>query len=244
MKKFKIAYLVTAILSITLFGCEKDYEEHYRITYFPDFVVNGDAVVYNTFGESFTDPGVIATEAGEELPVTTVISGDFFGGTSFDANTTERYLFTYSAVNSDGYTGSVSRQVYNINTGDMVTNIEGMYTSTVVRNGSTGAQYTNMQYIVISKGSGGTYKLSDAIGGYYDIGRGYGADYRAQGMTVTANDIASNDFSFGSDIPVGAFGGSLTMVSMTVDAASKTITFTSDWDAGYTFVVTLTQVQL
>lgn len=244
MKNSRLIYLLTVVLSLALWGCDKEYEEHYRITNFADFEMSGDEVIYNQFGEAFNDPGVVATEAGQEIDVTTSVSGDFFGGASFDPNFSDRYIYTYTAINSDGYPGSVERQVYNINTGDLTNSIEGLYTSTVVRNGSTSAQYTDMEYIVIAKKSDDTYVISDAIGGYYDLGRGYGAGYRAQGMTITANNIASNDFSFGSAIGVGAFGGSLVMESMSVDAASKTITFASKWDAGYDFVVTLTQVEL
>lgn len=242
MKNLRIIYLFTALLAFSFWSCDKEYESHYRITNFPEFEMTGDEVIFNTFGTPFTDPGIKATENGKDIPVTTTVSGDFFGASSFDANATDRYLFTYSATNSDGYSASTSRLVYNIKTGDLVNSIEGLYTSTVVRNGASSAQYTNMKYVVIAKASGNTYKLSDAIGGYYDIGRVYGAAYRASGMTITANDIAANNFNFGTAVVPG-FGGTATMESMTVNAANKTITFTSKWNV-YTFVVTLKQVQL
>jgi hypothetical protein len=129
----------------------------------------------------------------------------------------------------------------------MVTSIEGLYSSTVVRNGAVNPQYFDMEYILIRKKPGGAaneYELSDAIGGYYDIGRAYGAGYRATNMIVTANDIPGNSFSFSAPVPVGAFGGALTMQSFSVDSATKTINFVSDWDSGFNFVVTLTQVAL
>lgn len=243
MKNLRIIYLFTAILAFALSGCEKTYDDLYRITYYATFEMTGDEVIFNPFGTNFTDPGVKATEAGKEIPVTTVVSGDFFGGTSFNANAADRYLYTYSATNSDGYAASTSRLVYNVNTGDLVNSIEGLYTATVVRNKVSSAQYTDMQYIMIAKTGANTYVLSDAIGGYYDIGRAYGAAYRAPGMTVTSTDIPGNNFTFGS-ADVSSFGGAVTMKSMTVDAAAKTIVFECDWDAGYTFVVTLKQVQL
>lgn len=244
MKNFRLTYFIAALLPLVMWSCEKTYEEHYRITYFPEFEIKGENVIFNPFGSPYTDPGVKATEGGKEIPVTTEVSGDYFGGTSFEANSADRYLYTYSATNSDGFSASASRSVYNVKTGDLVNSIEGLYTSTVVRNNVSSAQYTNMKYVLIAK-SGNVYKLSDAIGGYYDIGRAYGATYRATGITITANNIAANDFSFApATVGVGAFGGALNMVSMTVDAAAKTIQFTSAWDAGYTFKVTLKQVQL
>jgi len=243
MKKLRIIYVFSILLAFTLLSCEKDYENLYTVTNYADFQMEGDEVVFNPFGTPYTDPGVKATEAGTELPVTTTVSGDFFGGTSFDPNVADRYIYTYSATNSDGYPGSTTRTVYNIETGDLVNNIAGLYTSTVVRNGAAAPQYTDMEYVVIAKTGDNTYVLSDAIGGYYDIGRVYGPTYRAPGLTITATNIPGNQFTFGTT-EVGTFGGVVTMQSMTVDPAAKTIVFTSDWDAGYTFEVTLTQVQL
>ncbi len=243
MKNLKFIYLLPVLFVFTFSGCTKKYEDLLTLTNYANFEMTGDEVIFNTFGTNFTDPGVKATEAGTEIPVTTVVSGDFFGASSFDPTAADRYLYTYYATNSDGYEASTSRLVYNVKTGDLVNSIEGLYTSTIVRNGSTGAQYTNMKYVLIAK-SGDKYKISDAIGGYYDIGRGYGAGYRASGMTITANNIASNDFSFGAPVGAGAFGGAVNIDAMTVDAASKTIKITAIWDAGYTFVITLKQVQL
>lgn len=242
MKNLRIIYLITAIIAFTFSGCEKKYDELYRTTFYPDFAMTGSSVIFNTFGTNFTDPGIKATEAGKEIPVTTTVSGDFFGGTSFNANATDRYLYTYTATNSDGYSANTSRLVYNINNGNLVNSIEGLYTSTVVRNKVVSAQYTNLKYVLISKTGPNTYKLSDAIGGYYDIGRAYGAAYRAPEMTVTSSNIPGNAFTFGS-AEVGSFGGSVTMKSMTVDAANKTINFECSWNV-YTFVITLKQVSL
>lgn len=242
MKNLRIIYLFTVLLAFTFSGCQKEYEDLYRITYYPTFEMTGDEVIFNTFGSNFTDPGIKATEGGKDIPVTTVISGDFFGGTSFNANATERYLFTYSATNSDGYEATASRLVYNVNSGNLVNSLEGLYTATVVRNKVVSAQYANLEYVMIAKSSANTYVLSDAIGGYYDIGRAYGAAYRAPGMTVTSTNIPGNSFTFGT-AEVGSFGGSVTMKSMTVDAANKTINFECTWNV-YTFVITLKQVQL
>lgn len=243
MKNLKMIYLFSLLLAVSFSACEKDYEDLYTVTNYADFEMQGDEVIFHTFGTPFTDPGVTATEAGADLPVETTISGDFFGGTSFDPNVADRYVYTYSATNSDGYPGTTTRYVYNIPTGDLVNSIEGLYTSTVVRNGVAAPEYTDMEYVVIAKTAENTYTLSDAIGGYYDIGRVYGSAYRAPGMTITSTNLPANQFTFGTS-EVGTFGDAVTMKSMTVDPAAKTIAFTSDWAAGYTFEVTLTQVQL
>lgn len=242
MKNIRMIYLFSLILSFVVWGCEKDYDDLYTVTNYANFEMEGDEVIFNPFGTPFTDPGVTATEAGTDLDVTTTVSGDYFGGTSFDPNVADRYVYTYSATNSDGYPGSTTRLVYNIPTGDLVNSIEGLYTSTTVRNGVVAPEYTDMEYVVIAKTGENTYTLSDAIGGYYDIGRIYGAAYRAPGMTITSTNIPGNQFTFGT-AEVGSFGGEVTMNSMTVNPADKTIVFESAWPP-YIFVVTLTQVQL
>jgi len=242
MKNLRIIYLFTVLLALTFSGCKKEYEDLYRVTYYPTFEMTGDEVVFNTFGANFTDPGIKATEGDKDIPVTTTIAGDFFGATSFSATGADRYLYTYSATNSDGYEATTSRLVYNVKSGDLVTSIEGLYKATVTRNKVLTAQYTNLEYVMIAKSAANTYVLSDAIGGYYDIGRAYGAGYRAPGMTVTSTNIPGNSFTFGTSV-VGGFGGAVTMKSMTVNAANKTIDFECTWNV-YTFLITLKQVQL
>ena len=242
MKKLQLIYLVPALLAFTFLACEKDYEDLYTVTNYADFEMAGDPVVFNPFGTPYTDAGATATEAGEPLTVTTTVSGDFFGASVFDPNATDRYVYTYQATNSDGYEATVIREVYNVNTGNLIDNLEGLYTSTVVRDALTGPQYTDMEYVIIGK-SGDQYLLSDALGGWYELGRALGPGYRAPRATFTANNIAANDFTFGPGVTVGGFGGTATLESMTVNPATKTIVFTCFWTLDYTFTVTLTQVE-
>lgn len=244
MKNIRIIYLFSVLLSFTLLSCEKEYEDLYTVTNYANFKMEGDEVIFNPLGNPFTDPGVTATEAGTNIPVTVNILGDYFSGSnSFDPNIADKYVYNYSATNSDGYPGTVTRYVYNIATGDLINSIEGLYTSTVVRTPGGAGDYTDMEYVMIAKTGENTYELSDAIGGYYDIGRAYGSAYRAPGLTITAISIPSNQFTFGTS-EVGSFGGVVTMNSMTVDPVAKTIVITNTWDAGYTFEITLTQVQI
>lgn len=240
--------VIISFLALILAGCgEKESANISSITYFPEFAVNGDAEYFLSVGDPFTEPGVTAQENGVDIPVTSSVVGEFFGysGDNVPTDAADKYIISYSATNSDGYPGSVDRTVWVIETGDLTTSIAGLYTSTIVRNGDVGnPQYTDLEYIMISNNGDGTYNLSDAIGGYYALGRGYGPDYAAAGLVITATDIPSNSFSFNDPIGVGAFGGNLLVTGFTVDAGSGTISFTTDWDAGYVFEVTLTQVSL
>jgi hypothetical protein len=244
----KILCFSIALAMTGLTACEKNYEtdDLSQITNYPVFEMTGASVVLAKLGEPYVDQGCTATEGDAEITVTMSVKGLFsgFSGTAPNTDQADKYVITYTATNSDGFANTVQRIVWVAGEGDLTSSIEGLYLSTVVRNGASGAQYTNMQYVLIWKKNGNVYEISDAIGGYYDIGRAYGDGYRAAGMTITANNIPANDFSFGGPIGVGAFGGVLTMDAMAADAGAGTIGFTSSWDAGYTFVVTLTQVEL
>jgi hypothetical protein len=249
MKAFKnITFLFLAISLLALVSCEKQYDTDglSKITYYPIFTMNGETEYVLSVGDEFVEPGVTAEANGEQITVLSSVTGDYFGnnGPVINTDIPDRYIITYAAENSDGYFGYAERVVYVVSTGDMVNSLEGLYTSTVVRGGVVSPQYADMQYVMIAEISDGVYALSDAIGGYYDIGRAYGGAYRASGLEITANDIATNDFSFNDPITVNPWPEALTIDGMTVDAGAKTIELNSTWDAGYVFQVTLTQVQL
>jgi hypothetical protein len=169
------------------------------------------------------------------------VTSEFNGLNAVDTNQPDIYHVTYSAVNQDGFAGTSTRTVIVAKQGNLIDDISGLYTSTVLRNGASGPQYTDMQYVLISKNEDGTYFLSDGIGLYYAVGRGYGNAYLAP-ATIIANNISTNDFTVPT-FTVGTFGGDVDINQITVDPNAKTISFSSVWDAGYTFAVTLTQVQ-
>ncbi len=241
-----IQYSILLLTGIVLLNsaCTKTDVDESVITYLPKIDVTGASSLQLACDvSSFTDPGASATEGGAAVTLTTTIAGSYFGSAAVDGP--DDYIINYSAINKDGIPGAAMRTVrWPACNGDLVTSIAGMYTATCVRNGSTSAPYQNMKYIFIKDLGGNVYQLSDAIGGYYDKGRGYGPDYAATGFKVTANDIPGNSFTHDQTVDVGAFGGDLTMSAFAVDASTRTITFTTDWTAGYKFELTLTQVDL
>lgn len=243
----KITYIALVLLAGLGISCERELltEDISQVTYFPEFDYKGDEQYIVGCGAPFADPGVTATENGQEISVSKKITAMMTSGAFTAVGTIpDRYTISYNAVNKDGFSASTSREVWVACTGDLETSLEGLYTATVVRNGVSGAQYTDMQYIIIRKKSANVYELSDAIGGYYAIGRAYGDTYLASGIQITAKDIAKNDFTFNGPVGVGAFGGVLKMTSFEVNKATKTIVFSSTWDSGYDFVVTLKQVTI
>ena len=102
-------------------------------------------------------------------------------------------------------------------------------------------QYQGVGPIFIKSLGGGQYAISDAIGGWYEYGRSLGVAYAALGQTVTANDIATNDFTYGPPIEVSSFGGALEMTEFSVDAANKEINFRTEWEFDFQFDVRLVQ---
>jgi hypothetical protein len=247
MKKY-INYL-SFILLLLFFAtsCQKtDTENLSKITYYPVIKMAGQPLIFIAQGAAYTDSGAIATENGNPLKVDINVIGDYFtySGSQIDPTAANKYDITYSAKNKDGFAGTISREVYVVGTGDFVTGIDGLYISTVVRNGVYSPQYTGLQYIMVRKSGADTYEFSDAIGAYYDLGRGYGAGYRATGVTATAINIPGSSFTFSPAVPVGLFGGNVSMVSITVLPAIKTIVTKTIWDAGYTFIDSLKQVDI
>ncbi|MFI5154972.1 MAG: immunoglobulin-like domain-containing protein [Chitinophagales bacterium] len=73
------------------------------VTYYVVLTLKGPDVMSVVKGTPFTDPGAEATENG--VPVTYTTSG------SVDVSTTGLYVLTYTSVNQDGYSSSVSRTV-------------------------------------------------------------------------------------------------------------------------------------
>lgn len=250
MKK-QIKYLALAFIAISGLSCEPDKvtEGISDITYFPEFDFKGDEVILASCGTPFTEPGVTASENGASIPVTQKISALLSGGSPATVPTAaDRYTINYSAVNKDGYPAEASRTVWTSCAGDLTTSVEGLYTSTVFRSGVSGAQYTNMKYLLIRKVAGSTnkFEISDAIGGWYQLGRALGDGYRAPGLIITAD--GTGGFTLSGSPVVGSFGGAVTPKSITVDKASKTIVISTSWDAGggtiYEFVATMKQVSI
>ncbi len=248
MKNRKLIYLLLATLIIPFSGCQKEYEDESKITYFPLFEMEGESEIIHTLGEPYTDGTVTATEEGKPLEVGVHVIGDVTGysGTTVNVDVIDQYDITYSATNADGYVGTATRTVYvGPPTGDLVTSLEGVYLSTVMRTPTFAVipQYTDMKYIYIWKTEENKFEISCALGAYYFIGRDYGYGFAFQGAVITANNIPANDFTI-SQASSPDFGNVADITDFEVDPVNKTITFTSTADfSNGVFHVQLEQVQ-
>jgi hypothetical protein len=143
--------LILSMLLVLSSSCEKELtsEGVSKTTYYADMKMAGEQELFLPLNSPFTDPGVTATEKGNPIPVSETVTGIYhpYSGTTIDMSAANKYEISYTATNSDGFSANVTRTVYVAKTGDLVNSIEGLYTSTVKRNGVSGAQYTNMKYI-------------------------------------------------------------------------------------------------
>jgi len=234
-----------AMGALLIFSCtdSDDIATVSRITYFPDFILEGETSYDIACGESFTLPGARVEEEGTEIPFEQSITGSYFGGTEISTDAPDVYSVSYSAVNKDGFPGSTER-IVNIDAcnGDLVSSIAGEYTGYVKRT-SNGEEYSGIAPIKIVDLGDGKFALSHSIGGFYSLGRGFGPTYGAYGGILTAVDIPNGQFEF-SGAPIVPFGINIvSMKDFVVDPATGTFGFTSQGDfANSEFQVVLTQV--
>jgi hypothetical protein len=240
MKKLLLYIIVAATV---LVGCDSDLETEgiSRTTYFPEFVLEGEDFYVIDEGEPFEDPGITVLEQGNEIPFTATYTGRYSGFSGSAIGTEpDQYTLTYNAVNKDGFAASESRTIASVNTGDLVTSIEGAYLADPVR--INGVSYSP-NLVLIWKIAPDVYEISCSVGGFYADGRGDGDLSLSRGGTITVNNLATNDFSFTPGY-IENFDDEVGITSMTVDPATKTITFVAegDFDNGK-WNVTMTQIQ-
>lgn len=215
--------------------------------YYPAITLQGAAAITINEGDSYVDPGATAEQNGVALDVVTTVTSRYFGysGSTIDNNKPDDYFINYTATNDEGHSATASRVVtVRPHQGDFVTTIDGLYLANVSRTPSQGTVSATADFgpIMVIQVSGNTYVMTDGIGGYYTFGRGLGDSYLAPGATFTA-DMVNNVGTPGPDYTVNTFGGVVSMTNIIIDPVNKRITFSAVWDAGYTFNVTMKQIQ-
>lgn len=238
-----IQYSFIIVVLMGLAGCEKDSTlDTSSVTSFADFEIIDGAQNIVGCTSGFNDPGVVVTENSQPIDHTQATSVIYFGGGDADYSVPNNYQITYKAVNTDGFEGEAKRDVFVACTGDMVTSIEGLYVSKSVR--VTGEEYGNLQYVIIRSAGNDVYEISHALGGFYQLGRGFGLGFEAQGATITALDIPGNSFETTSGVITG-FGLEIEIGDLIVDPSTKTITFHASGNFGNgNFDITLNQVSI
>lgn len=165
MKKITITAL-GAILILSMAGCQKITTEGVtRTTYYPVITLEGGTVILAS-GSSYVEPGYSATLNGEDVTSQVEVNNNI------DNTTPGQYKVNYSAVNSDGFSATSSRDVIIVGSG-----FENFYYSEV-RNTSGSRHYYNAP-ITIKHLEGNQYQISDLLGGlyFYGIYPGYEPTY-------------------------------------------------------------------
>ena len=213
-------------LMIGLNSCDKKTEDISTITYFVNIELNGDALVFHEKGTPWVDPGFSATEGDDDVTANVVV-------TTPSMNELGYYEITYSATNSDGYAGHVTRNVVVYDGNLSTTDISGEYTSDVVRNSSE--SYAGNPVVISKTPVDGVYEISDWIGGFYNIGRGYGAGYAFHGYFQMKSDTEFDIIS--STNPWNAPLDSVE--NMVYNPTDNTITYTAKWLGKYNYDISL-----
>lgn len=145
-RKLKYNSLLLLAIALIFAGCEKETEDISQVTEFAELEMQGREYFFLEKGTSYTEPGIKAYEAGQEIPVNT--SG------SVDETQTGVYYLTYSATNSDGFSKSVKRTVI-VYDGDLTaTDLSGTYDG----------GYYEKATMSVSKVKDGLYESTDVFG--------------------------------------------------------------------------------
>lgn len=183
----KSLYLIVCAAALFVLGsCQKLTTEGVtRTTYYPVLGLEGDDPYIVVLGQNYVEPGFTATLNGEDVSDGVTISSNV------DSSAPGIYSVTYSAVNEDGFSASISRSVYVLNPGG----IDNVYSSDCYM----GTRAYSGLPIVITKVSDDSFMIEDLCGGFYCYGRypGYEPTYDFHAETIIKIE-ADNSISLGA----------------------------------------------
>ncbi len=220
----KIIYSLFICLAFVLSSCEDETsQDTSKITYFVDFEMLGDQTTLVPVGTPYTEAGVIATEGGNDITSSMVVSG------SVDSDKIGLYTINYAATNVDGFASSISRTVIVYNP-EITTDMSGTYVAeagTYRFHATVGDTPYSGYNVTITQLAPGFFYVTDFFAGYYDVRAGYGSNYA---MTGYIELKADNSVSLVSS-KVGGWGDSLGKLA---NAQFNPETGALTWDAYYT----------
>ncbi|MCZ4696288.1 DUF5012 domain-containing protein [Ancylomarina euxinus] len=232
MKKILLySFLLTLFFGVV--SCDKESEDVSTLTSYVTIVLDGDDVVFHQKGTPWVDPGFSATEAGVDVT-------DGVVATTPDIDNIGSYTLTYSAVNSDGYAGSVSRKVVVYSAGLSATDISGTYSGDVFRldtNNNATRSFAGNEVVISATSVPGLFYISDWIAGFYNVGYGYGAGYAFTGYFEMVSPTEFRHIE--SSNPWGDPADEV--INWNYDVATDVFTYNFMWLGHYDFAITLTK---
>jgi len=214
MKKILLySFLLTLFFGAV--SCDEESEDISTLTSYVTITLEGDDIVFHPKGTAWAEPGYTATENGVDVAEGVI-------ATTPDVDNIGSYTITYSAVNSDGYAGAVSRKVVVYTPGLSTVDISGTYSGDVLRtrnDGGSNVNFAGNEVVLTATSVPGLYYISDWIAGFYSVGYGYGAGYAFTGYVEMVsptefnhiessnpwNDPADEVLNFNYDVATGVF---------------------------------------
>ncbi len=230
MKKNIFFLMALTAAAFTFSSCsDEESEGKSRITTYAVLEMNGDSFVKLNVGESFDDPGCVATMGSEDVSdkITTV--------TNLDTNTPGFYTVNYSVKNEDGFAASTSRDVMVVDPNN--------FASAYLGESQFGARHYYDAPINITKRADGTYLIDDLGGGLYFWGRypGYEPtyDFHLEAVLKLNDDNTIDVLAQGSWYWGSGAEENFAITSANYDPETGTVSFVMDFGAPY--YVTLTK---
>jgi hypothetical protein len=232
MKKILLySFLLTLFFGVT--SCDEESEDISTLTSYVTIVLEGDGIVFHQKGTPWVDPGFTATEAGVDVASTVT-------ATTPDTDNIGSYTITYSAVNSDGYAGAVSRKVVVYSAGLSTTDISGTYDADVFRlntSDNSTRSFADNEVVITATSVPGLFYISDWIAGFYNVGYGYGAGYAFTGYLEMVSPTEFRHIE--SSNPWGDPADEV--INWNYDVATGVFTYNFMWLGKYDFAITLTK---
>lgn len=161
--------LFIAMLTFAAFvniSCDDESTEGMtRITYYPTISILGESDVIINIGETYNDEGCSAIMNGEDITDKVIVDN------TVDSSTPGSYTVTYTAINADGFSKSVSRNVFVVN--------PGKFNNLYMGESQYGSRHYYDALTMISHVQENIYHIDDLAAGFYWNGRypGYEPDY-------------------------------------------------------------------
>lgn len=220
MKKY-ILSLAIPVLALMMGGCSKDTEDTTWVTYYPQMTMKGDTYMNWEAGKAFQDPGVTIVMNNEDVTDQMVLS------TQMNLSDPQPgfYTLTYGFTNPDGIVANSTRYVAVYSAEDP---IAGYYATDPESNRSGTAFAVGQFFPIKVQATNGGYAVNDLLGGYYDLGRGYGSNYALPGVLSVDGNGTVNLESW-SPCPGWPDNGVESFEPGSYDATTKTL----HWTVGY-----------
>lgn len=228
MKKIYYAFMLTlGVFAFSSCG-DKEYTDS-KVTHYVSYELTGGENYAVPMGSTFADPGFKAFEGEEDVTSKVAVNG------TVDTKAIGFYAITYTAANTDGYSKSVTRNVFVYNP-EITADLAGTYTVAAGSHRMRAGAKTPFdgQTITLTKMAPGIFQISDWMGGYYDQRAGYGSSYALAGyMGLNADNTISGLYGF-----VKGWGDSYSDVSGTYNPTTGEISMVVNY-AGMEFHVIL-----